>query len=57
MKRILQSHPHMNMKSSIKETNMKVLRKLYTLKTNNKIQVELEGIEIKRKKGSKEWKD
>ncbi len=44
----------MNMKSSIKETNMKVLRKLYTLKTNNKIQVELEGIEIKRKKGSKE---
>jgi len=30
---------------------------MYTLKTKNKIQVRLEGIKIKRKKGSKEWKD
>jgi hypothetical protein len=30
---------------------------MYTLKTKNKIQVKWEGIKIKRKKGSKEWKD
>jgi hypothetical protein len=33
---------------------MKVPNKLYTLKTNNKIQGGLEGMKIKRKKGSKE---
>jgi hypothetical protein len=30
---------------------------LYTLKIKKKIQVRLEGMKIKRKKGSKEWKD
>jgi hypothetical protein len=29
---------------------MKVLKKLYTLKTKNKIQVRVEGMKIKRKK-------
>ncbi len=36
---------------------MKVPKKLYTLKIKKKIQVRLEGMKIKRKKGSKEWKD
>jgi hypothetical protein len=33
---------------------MKVPKKLYTLKIKKKIQVRLEGMKIKRKKGSKE---